>query len=58
MEWEIFRSALPFIGVLIYMLVSTILTVLCAYRRNAVELHDRVREARQLRLEYFDQVSD
>ena len=54
MTWEILRPALPYLAALIYLLVTAVLTVLTTRRRVAIALHDRVRQARLMRLDYLE----
>ena len=54
MPWEVLEISAPYLAVLVYLLVNAVLTVLCDHRRRAVEMHDRVRQARLLRRQYLE----
>ena len=53
MPWEVLKTSLPYLAVLVYLLVNTVMSVLTVHRHKAVALHDRVVEARKLRIEYL-----
>ena len=53
MTWDLLKPALPYLAVLIYLLVTAVLTVLTTRRRHIIALHDRVREAKLMRLDYL-----
>ncbi len=53
MTWELFKSAFPVLAVLAYILVSTTLNVLATQRRFAIDMHNRVREAKVMRRSYL-----
>ena len=58
MPWAVLKASLPFLAVLMYVLVNAVLTVLASQRRHAIELHDRIREARLLRQGYIDSIEE
>ena len=54
MPLDILREAFPYLVILIAVMVQTILSVLATQQREAIRLHDRVREARLIRQRYID----
>ena len=55
---DILQTAWPWLAVLLYMLVTSILCVLGAYQRQAIRLHDLVRESKLKRMEYVRIVAE
>ena len=49
---------MPYLAILIYLMVNTILSVLAARQRHAISLHDRVRQALSLRREYLHSLAE
>lgn len=48
------QSPWPFLLVFGYLLVTLVLYVLAARRRNQLTIHDRILEAKQIRSEYLN----
>ncbi len=53
---SLLQSPLPIAVLLIYLMVTAILGSLAFYRRNHIELHDRVRKGREMRLQYVESI--
>ncbi len=51
---SLLQSPLPIAVLLIYLMVTAILGALAFYRRNHIELHDRVRQGREMRQQYVE----
>lgn len=51
---DVLHSSWPFLALLMYLLVTAVLTVLCYSRKHQVELHQRVRDSLMLRRRYAE----
>ena len=53
MPEQVLLGLMPYLAVLIYLMVNTVLSVLAASHRHAISQHDRVRQAVLLHQEYL-----
>ena len=56
MNTDVLSGVVPCLALLVYLLVQSVLAILAARRKNAIELHDRIREARTIRNEYLESI--
>ncbi len=53
MAWSTLQSVGLGLALLGYLLITCILTILAAHRRNITDVHDRVRTSKRLRADYL-----
>ena len=58
MNMDVLSGVYPFLALLVYLLVQSVLAILAARRKNAIELHDRIREAKTIRNEYLKSIEE
>ena len=56
MSLNILRESFPYLVILIAVMVQTILSVLATHQREAIRLHDRIREAKLIRKRYLEDI--
>lgn len=52
-EWQTLNTAWPLLLPLAYLLLTCVLNTLSSHIRNKIEVHDRIRESKQKRLNYL-----
>jgi len=52
MTWAVLQTVWPILTVLVYLLITSVLTVLAYMRKNEIELHRRIFESLQMRNAY------
>lgn len=55
MTWDLLKACLPYLAVLVYLLITAVLSVLAASHREAIAHYD---QARQAKLKHLDRLKE
>ena len=55
MTWDLLKACLPYLAVLIYLLITAVLSVLAARHREAIARYDQERQAK---LQHLDRLKE